>query len=126
MMIISFAWTTEALLRDLKNCTRRDWKDDYAKRFKAGRLYQAFDRSPRAGGERVGIIFLTCDPYKERLDAITDEEEKAEGGLWGSAEAFIEAYCKGARVSREHMIWVIRFDLVKIEPAGRKYLQKRD
>lgn len=70
MMIISYAWTTEALLRGLKRCSRRDWKDDYAKRFKSGRQYQAYDRNPRVGGERVGIIEMTCDPYKERCKAI--------------------------------------------------------
>ena len=116
MMIISFAWTTEALLSGIKKCSRRDWDDKYAKRFRAGEKYQAFDHNPRVGGKRVGIIEMTCNPYKERLDLITDEEEKLEGGLWGSAEEYIRAFCEGAKVSREKEIYVIRFELLGLEP----------
>lgn len=33
MNIISFAWTTEALLCGQKSVTRRDWSDNYAAKF---------------------------------------------------------------------------------------------
>ena len=65
MKIISFAWTTEALLAGIKTCTRRDWNDDYARRFKNGEFCQAFDRNPRAGGKRVGIGGGNCVLYPE-------------------------------------------------------------
>ena len=35
--IISFAWTTDALLQCKKTVTRRDWDDKYASRFKLAR-----------------------------------------------------------------------------------------
>ena len=88
MKIISFAWTTEAFLEGLKTVTRRDWSDKYAQRFHKGDFCKAYDKSPRNGGRCIGIIRLIKDPYKEPLSAMTDEEEKKEGGLWGSAKAF--------------------------------------
>lgn len=123
VQIISFAWTVEPLVRGKKTCTRRNWSDDYAGRFKNNDYVQAFDREPRDGGKCVATIQLTCDPYKEFLMDMTDEEEKAEGGVWGSARAFIEAYCRGADAIFDYELWVIRFQLVKVEPAGMKYLK---
>lgn len=113
--IISFGWTVEALLAGWKWCTRRCWKDSYAETFHAGDVCQAYDRSPRVGGERVGWIRLVLDPYKEPLALMTDEEERAEGGMWGSAEAFIEAFCAGAGVTREERVWVVRFELIQMD-----------
>jgi hypothetical protein len=109
MRIISFAYTTPALLSLKKKVTRRFWQDEYAKQFRKGQLIQAYDKNPRVGGKRVAILRLTEDPYKEQLGDMTDREEKLEGGLWGSAEAFIEAM---GHPSLE--VWVIRFIVVKI------------
>lgn len=109
MKIISFVWTVEALLAGKKTVTRRFWTDNYAEQFKAGDLVQAYDRSPRFKGKQVAIIRLIQTPYEESLSLMTDEEEKAEGGLWGSAEAFIEAMGGPDKVP-----WVIRFEPVTI------------
>ena len=115
MKIISFAWTTPQLLTGVKTVTRRDWTDSYARQFKAGDLVQAYARNPRVGGKRVAIIRLTCDPYKERLGDITDAEEKEEGGMWGSAGAFVTAFCTGSGLTPDNKIWVIRFELISKE-----------
>ena len=109
MRIISFAHTTQALLQLRKKVTRRFWQDSYAAGFRKGQLIQAYDKNPRIGGKRVAIIRLTEDPYKERLGDMTDEEERLEGGLWGSAEAFIEAMGHP-----DLEVWVIRFVVVKL------------
>ena len=126
MKIISFAWTTEVLMSGLKTVTRRDWSDDYARRFHKGDYCKAYDRSPRNGGRCVGIIRLTCEPYKEPLALMTDDEEKAEGGLWGSAEAYIDAYCEGACFPSSHELWVIRFQLVEGYPERSPFDQYAD
>ena len=122
MKIISFAWTIEPLLGGRKTVTRRKWSDEYARRFKNQDLVQAYDRQPGYSGRCMAVIQLTCDPYKEPLSAMTDEEERAEGGLWGSARAFIDEYCKGADARYDFDLWVIRFKLLKIKSAGLKYL----
>lgn len=114
MKIISFAWTTEALLNEKKVVTRRVWTDRYAKTFKDADLIQAYDRSPRVGGKPIAIIRIVGDPYKEPLRAMTDEEEKAEGGLWGSADAFITAFLEGhPGMALDTELWVIRFVLLR-------------
>ena len=122
MKIISFAWTIEPLLGGRKTVTRRKWSDKYARRFKHMDLVQAYDRQPEYRGRCMAIIELAGDPYKEPLSAMTDEEEKAEGGLWGSAWAFIDDYSKGADARYDFDLWVIRFEVIKVEPAGLKYM----
>jgi len=121
MRIVSFAWTTEALLAGLKTVTRRFWKDSHARRFHKGDLVQAWNKSPwctRWEGPRprkVATIHLTADPFKQSLYLITDEDERKEGGLWGSAKAFREmmlAQGKG------HVPYVVEFGLVSLEEAA--------
>ncbi len=109
--IISFAWTTDALLTGRKRVTRRRWKDSYARRFKAGDLVEAYDRLPRFGGKRVATIRLTCDPYKERLADMPPEDLEAEGGLWKSKEDFVRALGGDP----DETVWVVRFELVEVD-----------
>ena len=63
MRIISFAWTTPALLAGAKTVTRRDWKGRHGMAFHEGDFVQAWDRSPRVGGKQVATIQLTESPY---------------------------------------------------------------
>lgn len=118
MRIISFAWTTPALLAGEKTCTRRDWSDDYAKSFHEGNLVAAYDRSPRVGGKQVATIQLTRDPFKQFTASIADSDWYAEG---------FEYLTKiGVRVNgltpkelwqrwRTHpqLLWVVRFQMIE-------------
>lgn len=79
MRIISFSWTTPALLAGEKTVTRRDWADNYAKGFRAGDLVAAYDRSQRIGGRQVATIRLTRDPYREGVQDIPEEDWYGEG-----------------------------------------------
>ena len=92
-MIISFAWTIEPLLAGLKTCTRRRWSDAYfarwVKAWREGRhVHQAWDKSPRFGGQRRAWIRLTCEPYRELLADMPESDLVAEGGLWDSKDEF--------------------------------------
>lgn len=96
-MILSFGWTTKALLDGKKTVTRRVWTEKYFEQWKSAwargdHRHRAYDRSPRSGGKPIGIIVLTCEPYKERLRDMPIEDLKAEGGLWASKEEFMEAF----------------------------------
>jgi hypothetical protein len=53
-MIISYAYTTEALLAGKKTCTRSDWKDDYARRVREGQVHQAWDTDLAVGSHHLG------------------------------------------------------------------------
>jgi uncharacterized protein YqfB (UPF0267 family) len=107
MKIISFAWTTDALIAGEKTVTRRDWNDAYARRFKAGEIISAYDKNPRAGGKKIAEIRLTRAPYRQWLHDVTDEDEVKEGGLWGSGQAYREM------MGDDRQVWVVEFELLK-------------
>ena len=119
-MIISFAWTTPALLAGEKTVTRREWSDNYAHRFKAGDLVAAYDKNPRAGGKQIATIRLTCDPYLENTRDAPSSDYIAEGLKYladngvliqGMTPFTFWAAWKAA----ELLVWVIRFEVVRKE-----------
>lgn len=115
-MIISFAWTTGVMLEGKKTCTRRRWSEQYfqqwVRAYQAGRLiHDAYNRSPRAGGKRIGKIRLTCEPYRERLGDMAEKDLEAEGGLWLSKEEFITLFGGDP----EEKVVVVRFELAKAD-----------
>lgn len=76
--IISFAWTTPALLAGVKTVTRRAWNPDYARSFKPGELVLAYDRSPRVGGKKVANLEIRSVRWERDHDA-PDSDWAAEG-----------------------------------------------
>ncbi len=133
MKIISFAWTTPALVTGNKTVTRRGWDDRYAARFKPGELVQAYNRSPRHKGECVAIIRIVY--VKKQLDQLApDSDYEAEGFAWfatGNGDALPKSDRLGylETVSRESYdawrqrggsSWVCRFELVELTPQGQK------
>lgn len=67
MRIISFAWTSPALLAGAKTVTRRDWDDSYARRFSAGELVAAvFGLQIGKTSDRWGIM----SAYKQMTPAV--------------------------------------------------------
>jgi hypothetical protein len=129
-MIISFAWTTPALLAGAKTVTRRDWKDRTAaaaiRAFENTAWLEAWDKSPRAGGKRVAWICQTHRPVRESTEEIPIEDFDREGFGWFRAQDQI-----GTSPSKELLraveiwkgwieeprdLWVIRFEVVDLEP----------
>lgn len=112
MRIISFAWTTEALLAGKKTVTRRWWKKCP---LKPGDLVQAYNKSPRFGGKRVAIIKIVS-VREEPLFDITYDELNKEGGLWPTTYDFIDQFLKGhPRACKDDYVWRIEFELVSKE-----------
>lgn len=117
-LIISFAYTTPALIAGQKTVTRRHWKGDYADRFKAGTEVTAYDRSPRAGGKPVARLRLTQDVQLEPDADAPDSDYDAEGFAF-----LYEAPGKFRSFTREDFAdWrreggsshVVRFEVVEI------------
>jgi hypothetical protein len=79
MRIISFGWTAEAVRREIKTVTRREWGDDYAAAFKVGMLCQAHDKDARYGGKRIKYIKIMQPLYKEHISEMPDSDYRAEG-----------------------------------------------
>lgn len=82
MRIISFSYTTAALLAGAKSCTRRDWNHRYAQTFQAGERMAAYNRSPRFHGDHVATIRLLAKPTFEPLADMPDSDYDAEGFAW--------------------------------------------
>ncbi len=79
MKIITFAWTSDALLAGRKTCTSRDWSAAHARRFKAGDLVAAWDKSPRFGGRQIATIRLTHDATFGTLEELVPNAYECEG-----------------------------------------------
>jgi hypothetical protein len=78
MKIMSFAWTSPALLAEQKSRTRRKWTAGHAAQFKPGDKVQAWDRSPRFGGKPIAIIEILGIKY-ENIQSMTDKDFELEG-----------------------------------------------
>lgn len=120
MKIISFAWTSDALLAGEKTCTRRDWKEAWARLFREGDDIQAYTLSPLYGGKRIAIIRLTCHPYQERTGQAPGADFEAEGLLWMERNDLLirgqsPTYFWDRWRERNELVWVVRFELVSIE-----------
>lgn len=119
MLIISFAWTVPAILAGRKSCTRRDWNESYARKFRKGDIVQAWDKNPRNGGRQIGTIRLTADPYNELLSEAPEADWEAEGfaylteiGCTVNGRAPVE-FWNGWKASSDKL-WVIRFEIVEV------------
>lgn len=121
MKIISFAWTTPALLAGVKTCTRREWSPRYAKSFYKGELVQAWDKLPRAKGKRVGTIRLTADPFLS--NEYPDSDYTNEGLRWMERNRHLiqgvspyQFWNQWRREPKDR--WVVRFELVEPMPKA--------
>ncbi len=116
-MIISFAWTTEALLAEVKKVTRRDWSKEYAAKFRSGTVHKAYNRQARFGGEKVGDVKLCLPPYPERTRDIPDDDFELEGFLYMEERELLirgrtpREYFEALRKS-DQVLFVVRFNLV--------------
>jgi len=134
MKIISFAWTTPALLALRKTVTRRDWKEKYASGFHAGDEVQAWDKLPRNHGRPIATIELTAEPSLEPYAEMPDDDYEAEGfkffeehpeflpadAPWSTMNR--QVFDQSRRDARGRRLWVIRFRLVEslVSPAALK------
>lgn len=115
MMIISFAWTTDAFLANRKTETRRDWNENYAKRFKKGDMVKAYDRQPRFGGKQIGSLQITKEPYYQHISKMPESAFEFEGFAY-MQERGIKIWGKNARQAfdewrdEDEFYWVIEFE----------------
>lgn len=78
--IVSFAWTTDAYLANLKDATRRMWNDDYARRFRPGVEFQSWNKSPRFGGTYIDqAVVVVCE--REPLIRLLEDRDRLRGLL---------------------------------------------
>lgn len=118
-VIISFAWTTPALLAGAKKVTRREWSAEHARRFTVGRLVDAWDRSPRTGnGRKVATIRIVREPYRQSTFFVEHEDCVREGFDWlneHGESAMVDAICRSWALNPRE-VWVVEFELVDRGP----------
>lgn len=119
-MLISFAWTTPALLSGHKTVTRREWTYGHARKFTVGMLVDAWDRSPRTGkGRKVATIRITRPPRRESTANLPTEDYAREGFAWlrdhGHREMVDRVMESWGMYPRE--VWVVEFQLVDVVGA---------
>lgn len=126
-MIISFAWTSAALLAGRKTVTRREWTEDYASRFKAGMLIDAYNWQPRFKGKKIALIKLTHDPRLEANEDMPDEDYEGEGFAYLAenphlipkafkmqpGETMLDRFNLWRYGDKSYM-WVVRFKLLRV------------
>lgn len=119
MMIISFAWTTPAIVALQKRCTRRDWNDDYAARFHAGSVLAGYDRNPRFKGKQICVVKLTQKPYRERYCDVPDSDWQAEGfeyltSIGARVHGFTPRELWDQWKADPAVCYVVRFEIVRL------------
>lgn len=122
-MIITFLWTSPALIAGAKTVTRRDWQDNYRLRFRKGMIVEAYDKRKEWGGSHIANIRLTETPYQEYSCDMPEEDFEGEGFAWlrDHPEALPKKW-KGVDLWRyfhqwKHdgsMVTVVRFELVEV------------
>jgi hypothetical protein len=125
-MIVSFAWTTPALLAGAKTMSRREWKPEHALRFHRGDVIDAWDKSPRTGkGKPVAKIRLMRDVYAQNTRELTDLDYVREGFTWltlfGAAEdrTRVQEIWDEWRIA-PRVLWVLEFEVLGrlVVPSG--------
>lgn len=129
-MIIAFDWTSRALVAGHKWVTRREWATSHRERFTAYQQVDAWDKSPRAHGQRIATIELIESPMLQTTNLMTDDDYAAEGFpyLMRFPGETIEDRAEALRIASPENFasWrrqgvamtVVRFRLVSVLPAG--------
>lgn len=123
-MIISFGWTTPAILARRKTVTRREWDPRYADRFYEGQVCDAWNTSPRnvrGNPRKIATIRLTAKPTYELTRQAPPEDWEREGFEYLSANGHKvgkltpeELWNQWHRHDNYARLWVVRFEIVEV------------
>lgn len=95
MNIISFAWTTPAIVARKKTRTRRAWSPPYAAKFRENSICQAYDKGPRVGGKLIHLIRIMRDPWIQNTRDLSEDDYALEGFAYLDEYGFFCAGLKG-------------------------------
>jgi len=122
MHIVCSYGTFDAVKQGIKTCTRRRWKDSHAAKFHKGDLVGILNHSHRhrrsKGEPEMLIRRLTCDPYRERLADMPEEDVRAEGDLWPNKWTFIHDCFRDG----EEVVWVVRWGRARLYKTAKGIL----
>lgn len=121
MKLISFGWTTPALLAGEKTCTRRDWTPGHAARFKAGELVAAWNALPRVVSKQPRQVATVRIESVRWSNEYPDEDFEKEGfkyldGLGITINGVRPTALWRAWRRQKPYFFVVRFQLVEVVP----------
>lgn len=121
-MIISFGWTTPAILARRKTVTRREWDPRYADRFYEGQVLDAWNTSPRnvrGNPHKIATIKLIAKPYLEHARLAPDDDWEGEGFAYLTEIGLTvhghtpEAMWRSWKINNPSL-WVVRFEILEV------------
>lgn len=119
-MIISFGWTTPALLAGQKTVTRRDWHPKHAAHFSPGQLVDAWNTSPRnvQGNPHKVAVIRILDLSLQSTAAAPDSDWEAEGFEYLTQHGIlVDGHTPGlhwtAWRAKPRDLYVVRFEVVE-------------
>lgn len=120
LVIISFGWTTPALVAGHKTVTRRYWTPSHAAKFKAGMLVDAWNTSPRnvkGNPHKVATIRLIEDAYAAQR--VPPEDWYKEGFQYLTEQALKVDGCNPIEIwddwiRTQPRLYVVRFEVVEL------------
>lgn len=116
---ISFAFTVDAFLADMKDETRRYWKDSYARSIQVLQFMVAMDKLWYAHGRRIGEIIVT-NLFQQRTGLMTELDYEREGLLWMERNN-LEIRGRHPRdffeewKQKDDLVWALEFSKIKDE-----------
>ena len=123
-MIISFDWTTPALLAGQKTVTRRGWKPQHAAKFRDRMLVEAWNTSPRnvkGNPHKVATIRLFGSPYIENSADALEADFEAEGFYYLEQQGLLIDGLRPTTLwnlwhlpAAAHDLYVVRFEVVEL------------
>jgi len=130
-MYMTFRYTWEKLYQG-KSVTRRVWKPRYFESWQkqfdeygSSKFHDVYDKSPRNGGKKIGLMRLTERPYLERLGDMPKEDL-----IWESVsrecpsvQAFADKYFEG---NLDLEVAVVRFQFYPTEQKQKTTVMEVD
>lgn len=125
------SYVTPAFVGDAKCVTRRHWKPEYAKSFKAGDTLVVMDRQPRFNGRKIGEMELLETPYLENIGVWSGREEqlyRMEGFAFMEDKNIVPEHAPLLKLAHSWVetndeLFVVPFKTTEILPeAKQKYL----
>jgi len=128
---ISMAYVTPSFVTNNKSVTRRNWANVTIKQFKKEIKALVWNKQARFGGEPIGVLELTENPFKQGTNNMTETDYVGEGFQYLDIEyceiitgkphltekiyPLIETFNTWAR--RGNMMTVVPFKIIEVFPG---------
>lgn len=111
---ISMAYVTPSFCSNCKTVTRRNWAKVTIKQFHKGTKVLVWNKQARFGGEPIGVMELTDEPFKQSTGEMTDEDYYNEG--FGYLDHKVARSIYEAQLGSTFINWKIKDEILTVVP----------